>query len=88
MLRIVLRISGPLNRCLEMLVSDLQIMLAGNSLCVSEPFADDVRREPVRQIGLSRGPQVVPEPRPGGHPSFLDQFQELLAEIDAGPEPI
>ncbi len=86
-LRIVLRISGPLNRCLEMLVCDLQIMLAGDRLGVPQPLADDMRREPVRQIGLSRSRQVVLEPRPGRHPGFLNQFQKLLAEIDAGPEP-
>lgn len=77
LLRFVLRIFLAVDRQMEMLVRDLQVVLLHDPLAVPQPRANHVDREPFGQFGLAARPQVVPQAGPG---PLAGTGDELLAE--------
>jgi len=68
---------GRLESATEVLVCDLQIVLAGHVLAVADPRTNNVGRESLGQLSLPRATQILPQLRPEGKSRPLNDPAEV-----------
>jgi len=67
----------------EVLVANLEIVLAGDLHGIPDPFADDMNRGLGRQLGLAGGPHIVEQLVPGRQAGRFEQVDEFYKDLPA-----
>ncbi|MCA9121177.1 MAG: hypothetical protein H6822_35075 [Planctomycetaceae bacterium] len=63
----------------EVALRHLEVVLGGHILAVADPFANEVGREVIHQLGFPRSPQIVEQPLPRLHAGVGEDSLELRA---------